>query len=191
MGFFPVSRAGLTPYDAMNDHDEGRPGLGGLQPASSSRTAMISPMLTACSPAKASKTSTTSSITGRAMAPRKTPATSTTRDEYMVPEEYDHLIEDASRLLLAGLSAAHQRRLRRLLATLSPLRSGRDALRATLNMGPWASPDVAAGFQKLQSVAQEAGYLGAEGVPRRGTVAGRGLPALLGRRHQGSLRLHR
>lgn len=177
VGFFPVVWAGMTPYDAMYNHEKAVQAwidfYKHFQP-----DAMISPIFMVL-PGKAFETLEYRLYHWPGHGTPKDASYQFNEGEYMLAEEYDHLIGDASdffwRVYLPRISGAFEG-----FAHLSHPFDYVGMPFATLSMGPWASPDVAESFRKLQAAGQETGAWASKIMPSMGQLLGEGFPPYWG-----------
>ena len=182
-GFWPAKSAGLTPYEAMSDAARGAK-------AWKDFNLKFQPDLS-CDPVH--NTVPASMFEALDYKLYSWPGHGVSKEasyqynekEWMLPEEYDHLISDPTDYLLrtylprtiggfagfGGLSSLFD-------YIELPFVSG--------NVGAWGSDEMVAGLERMTAAAEVGERLGQDDLPRHGRGHGPRLPRLRGRRHQGS-----
>lgn len=173
MGFYPAYRAGLTPYDAMNDTDRAleawfRATIE-LQP-----DGLISPVHNTM-PAKAFEILDYRLYDWPGHNLPEDAGYQYNEDEYMEPEEYDHLIDDPSdflwRVYLPRVVGAYKG-----FGILSPAYDMVELPFSTAHIGPWGAPDQKDGFERLAAAGREIGAWADKVFPMIARMQGAGFP---------------
>ena len=186
-GWWPVNRAGLTPYDAMNDKAaEAMRGLGRLQRQTFQPDAMVSPVLyTTPSAVFEDIDYKLYSWPGHGVA--KEASYQYNEKEWMLADEYDHFISDPSDYLLR----VYLPRTVGAFAGFAQMTSLFDYIELPFvanQVGGWGTPEMAEGLAKLAEAAKAVADWHGLMFPTLGKLDGHGLPGLLRRRQQGSVR---
>ncbi|MHB8867330.1 MAG: uroporphyrinogen decarboxylase family protein [Thermoleophilia bacterium] len=177
MGFYPAHRVGMTPYDAMTDTDRALEAWSRatleLQP-----DALISPLHNTM-PAKAFELIDYRLYDWPGHNLPKDAGYQYNEDEYMQPEEYDHLIDDPSdylwRVYLPRVVGAYEG-----FGILAPAYDMVELPFTTAHIGPWGAPGQQDGIERLAAAGREVGAWAEKTFPAIARVQAAGFPDLWG-----------
>jgi len=173
LGFYPGLRAGLTPYDAMTDTARAAEAWAAytldLQP-----DGLVSPLHNTI-PAKAFELVDYRLYHWPGHGVDKDQGYQYNEDEFMLPEEYDLLIDDPSdffwRVYLPRIAGAYKG-----FSLLSVPYDMVELPFSSLAMGPWGAPDMRESFEKLAAAGAEIGAWAGIVFPVIGRVIAAGFP---------------
>ncbi len=177
MGWYPVAWAGLSPYEAM--HDYGKAADAYVRFNRHFQADVMANPIFMTLPGRAFDLLEYRLYHWPGHGTPKDAGFQYNEDEWMKPEEYDHLIEDPTdffySVYLPRISGAYE--------MFSHLGSAFDLVEmpfGTLAMGPWAAPGVKTSFEKLVAAGQEVGAWAGAIFPAVGTLQADGFIQIWG-----------
>ncbi len=176
-GWWPAARAGMTPYDAM--HDTARAAQAWLDfNLAFPMDAMVSPVLYT-TPASVFETIDYKLYSWPGHGVAKEASYQYNEKEWMLPEEYDHLISDPTDYMLR----AYLPRVVGAFAGFRNLSSFFDFIELPFvggHVGGWGTPEMADGLRRLADAAQMVGQWAGAIFPKIGETISLGFPAYWG-----------